>query len=533
VPSEGSALHSSLLAGALCSDAAAVPENGTFEVRGDPTEVALVVAAAKAGLYKDELEERLPRVAQIPFDPELRYSATFNDTSGRRLLVFVLGAPEDVLPMCELAYGGTRLERERMLAQAHRLATQGLRVLATAVGDAPRDVVDEERSLSLPPLAFSGLLGMIDPPRQGVKEAVRGCQQAGIRVLMITGDHAATALAIGRTLGIAEPGSVAVTGAELERLDDEELEALLAETAVFARVSPEHKYRIVLALQRSGETVAVTGDGVNDAPALRAADIGAAMGRSGTDVATEAADMVVSDDNFATIYAAVEEGRVAFDNVRKTTYYLVSSGVGEVLTVLASLAFRFQLPFLPAQLLWINLVTNGVQDVALAFEPGEEDLKRRRPRPRDEGVISSLLWERTVIAGAVMATGTIGLFLLELDNGIEYARSVAVTTMVLFQIFHVGNSRSEYLSAFRKSPFSNRFLFVGTAAALGLQIAALHLPFTQYVFEFEPLGPRAWLEIAAVAASVIVAVEFHKLIRNPGGWRGAPRASASGGETAG
>jgi Ca2+-transporting ATPase len=256
---------------------------------------------------------------------------------------------------------------------------------------------------------FLGLQGMMDPPRQGVREAIGGCREAGMRVIMITGDHAETARVIGSELGIAGRDAPVLTGPDLEAMDDEALYRRVAEVSIYARVEPEHKLRVVRALQRRGEVVAVTGDGVNDAPALKAADIGIAMGRSGTDVAREAADVVLADDNFVSIYAAVGEGRTTFENVRKVTFFLISTGVAEVITILATLLLRWPLPFLPAQILWLNLVTNGVQDVALAFEPGERDALRRPPRPRSEGVLSRLLWERTVVAGLVMALGTLYL----------------------------------------------------------------------------------------------------------------------------
>jgi Ca2+-transporting ATPase len=288
---------------------------------------------------------------------------------------------------------------------------------------------------------------------------------------------------------------------------------------IYARVAPEHKLRIVQALQRHGEVVAVTGDGVNDAPALKAADIGIAMGRSGTDVAREAADMVLTDDNFVSIYAAVEEGRVTFDNLRKVTFFLISTGAAAILVLLTTLALRWPLPFLPAQLLWLNLVTNGLQDMALAFEPGERGVRHRPPRRPDEGMITSLLWERTALAGLVMAVGTLALFRWELDRtgSLVQAQTVALTTMVLFQMFHVGNSRSERLSAFRKSPVSNPFLFIATAAALAVHVAALYLAPTQYILRVEPIGLEAWVRIVLVASTVIVAVELHKLIRRD--WR--------------
>jgi Ca2+-transporting ATPase len=512
---EGSPLELTLRAGALANEAALAERDGAPEVSGDPTEIALLVSAAKGGLYREELEDRFPRWADIPFDPARPFAATFNHREGGEL-VFVKGAPERVLEMCVSASGVERLDREAVLAEAHAMAGEGLRVLAMAYRDvgpgADRDELISEHPRQL---TFLGLQGMMDPPREEAREAVAQCRRAGIRVVMITGDHATTARAIAAQLGIVEPAAAVASGREIDACDEEELERLVEEVSVYARVSPEHKLRLVRALRRRGEVVAVTGDGVNDAPALKQADIGAAMGESGTDVAKEAADMVVTDDNFATIFAAVEEGRVAFDNVRKTTFFLISGNVAAVLAVLVSLGVGWALPFVAVQLLWLNLVTNGVQDVALAFEPGEKHLVDRPPRPRREGVISPLLWERTAIAALVMAAGTLAMFHLTLDEGVEQARTVALTTMVVFQALHVGNSRSETLSAFAKSPFSNRFLFVGTLGALAIQAAALYLPATQFALDLEPIGVTRWLEIFAVSLTVIVAVEIHKRLRQP------------------
>jgi len=520
-PAEGSQLRRALVAAALCNDASgALGGDEEFVVRGDPTEVALLVAAAKAGVSRDEVEERLPRWGEIPFDPSERFAATFHRHGDGRDLIVVKGAPERVLEMCGDA-AGAGFDRAGSVREAEHMAADGLRVIAVAIretGSASPESPDDH----LDGLTLLGLFGMMDPPREAAVDAVRHCRGAGIRVVMVTGDHAITAEAIARQLGIGDGEPRVLTGDALERVAEAELPELVEDVSVYARVSPRGKLRIVEALRARGEVVAVTGDGVNDAPALKAADIGAAMGRSGTEVAKEAADMVVTDDDFATVFAAVEEGRVAFANVRNTTFFLISSGAAEVLAVLASLLFGFPLPFLPAQLLWLNLVTNGAQDVALAFEPGEEDVRRQPPRPRSEGVISSLLWERTALVGVVMAAGTLFLFLAERAAGtpLQEARTIALTTMVVFQVIHVGNCRSERHSLFAKSPFANPLLFAGTLAALSLHVGALYFGPTQAALRLEPLALETWVEIVLVALSVAVAVELHKL------WRGGPKAPA-------
>jgi Ca2+-transporting ATPase len=514
-PEEGSPLELTLRAGALANEASLAERDGEASVTGDPTEIALLVSAGKAGLFKDELEDRFPRWADVPFDPERRFAASFNRGDGGGL-TFVKGAPEQLLAMCATAAGTGDVDRERVLEEAHAMADDGLRVLAMAYREVePVAASADALGGALDGLVFLGLQGMMDPPREEARQAVANCHRAGMRAVMITGDHASTAVAIAGQLGIAGPGDRAVTGRELDSLDDAELERTVGEVSVYARVSPEHKLRLVRALQERGEVVAVTGDGVNDAPALKQADIGAAMGESGTDVAKESADMVITDDDFATVFAAVEEGRVAFDNVRKTTFFLISGNAAAVLAVLASLVGDLALPFVAVQLLWLNLVTNGVQDIALAFEPGEKHLIDQPPRGRREGVISRVLWERTAIAALVMAAGTLLMFELQLDagEGLEQARSVALTTMVIFQALHVGNARSETLSAFAKSPFSNRFLFVGTLGAIAIHAAALYLPVTQFALDLEPIDLRTWAEILAVGLSVIAAVELHKLAR--------------------
>ncbi|GBD14115.1 putative cation-transporting ATPase F [bacterium HR24] len=334
---------------------------------------------------------------------------------------------------------------------------------------------------------------------------------------MVTGDHARTARAIGQALGISAHGGPVLTGVDLDAMSDAELREAVRRTSIFARVSPQHKLRIVRALQSHGEVVAITGDGVNDAPALKVADVGVAMGLSGTDVAREAADIVLADDNFVSIYAAVEEGRITFDNLRKATFYLLSAGLAAVLALLASLVLRWPPLLLPAQILWLNMVVDGFQDVAMAFEPGEEDVLRRPPRRRDEGILSRLLWERLALSAVVMAAGTLLMFHWEMEDSgsLEKARTVALTTLTIFSNLHVGNARSERVSAFRRSPFSNRFLLFAVALALAMHIGAMYFPPTQFVLRLTPLGPDTWAKMVAVAASIVVVVELHKWLRRP------------------
>jgi Ca2+-transporting ATPase len=410
--------------------------------------------------------------------------------------------------------GPETLDPDTVHAAASRMAAAGLRVLAMAVGshrrgDGPSPDLEDPRSLVL-----VGLVGMLDPAREGVREAIASCRDAGVRVVMITGDHALTAEAVARQIQLA-PEPTVLSGEELEQLEDDALGIAVRTTDVYARVAPEQKLRIVRALQANSEVVAVTGDGVNDAPALKAAAIGVAMGRTGTDVAREAADIVLADDDFVTIVAAVEEGRVTFDNVRKATAFLVTTAVATIIAILVAVGLQWPLLMLPAQLLWLNLVTNGLQDVALAFERGEPGVMRRMPRRPDAGVLDSVLWIRTVLVGTVMAVGALALFRWELDTtgSPELARTVALSTIVVAMAFHAGSSRSHDRSVFAVSPGANVFLSVATAATLALHAAALYLPFTQYVLRVEPLSPQAWLRVVLVASLVLVVSETDKAVR--------------------
>jgi Ca2+-transporting ATPase len=508
-------LRLTLLAAVLANEAEAYRTDEGLQLTGDPTEAALLVSAIAAGIEPDAVREDHRELAEIPFEPERRYSASVRDRHGAHE-VFVKGAPERLIDMCTsvaTGAGTAPIDRERLHAAARDLAARGLRVLAMAHRALPAPLADPDDVGEPDDLTFLGLQGMMDPPRAGVREAVATCHGAGMRVVMITGDHAITARAIAKDLGIAS--EQVLTGPELDDLTDEELLDVVDRVGVYARVSPEGKMRIVRALEGLGHVVAVTGDGVNDAPALKAAAIGIAMGRGGTDVAREAADMVLADDNFVSIAAAVEEGRVTFDNVRKVTFFLVSTGAATISAILFGVWAQWPLLMLPAQLLWLNLVTNGLQDVALAFEPGEPGVLRRPPRRPSEGMLSRLLWERTAIAGLVMAAGTLVLFRWELDrNGsLPAAQTVALSTMVVFMAFHVGNARSESTSLLRLNPVSNRFLFAATLAAVAVHIASLYLPPTQFVLRVEPIELAAWVRIVAVASSILVVIEVHKLLR--------------------
>ncbi|MCX2728315.1 HAD-IC family P-type ATPase [Thermomicrobium sp. 4228-Ro] len=509
--------HELVLLGGTLANEAQLASEGTDQPAGigDPTDVALLVAAQQALADVAALRRRFPILAMLPFEPERRFAAALC-ASDERPILFVKGAPERVLEMCShwlSEHGLAPIDRQVIADAAAALAQRGFRVLGVAAGETEQQ--DESAFANLGGLVFLGLVALWDPPRAGVKEAIARCHAAGIRVLMITGDHAGTAVAIAADLGIASPDSPVLTGRDLARLDDQTLRERVRTVNVYARVEPEQKLRIVRALQSLGETVAVTGDGVNDAPALRAADVGVAMGRSGTDVAREAADIVLADDNFVTIAAAVEEGRAAADNLRKATFFLLSTGAATALILPTALFLGLPLPFYPAQLLWVNLVTNGTQDIALAVEPKERDLMQRRPRPRREGILSTLLWERIALSGIVLAIGTLWIFehTLAAFGSLDLARTVALTTMVLYQTFQVGNARSSTQSLFRIPPLSNRFLFLATAAALALHIVALHVPFFQFVLRVQPIPWELWPRMILVATTIVLAVELHKAVR--------------------
>ena len=505
--------------GLLCNESDVYEEDGQYKVEGDPTEGALIVSALKSGLSPEEEKRNYEQIAIIPFESDRGYMATLHKHRGRKT-IFIKGAPEKVLDLCTGALSSEEYSRKEILKIASEFARKGLRVLAFALRDAPEELEEltcreTECEDIHSGFVFAGLQGMMDPPRPEAIEAIDECKKAGIRVVMITGDHAVTAKAIAGKLGIGDENAQVLTGKEIEVMTDDELFRNASSVSIYARVSPQHKLRITQQLKEHGEIVAVTGDGVNDAPALKMAHIGVAMGKTGTDVAKEASDMVLADDNFSSIFHAVREGRIVFDNIRKATFFLIPTGIAAILSIITTMVMGVPIPYVPAQLLWINLVTNGLQDVALAFEPGEKDVTKRPPRSPKEGIMNRLLIERTIIVGLLISAGVVYNFILSLQAGdsIEKARTVAVTTMVFFQFFQAWNARSELQSVFRMNPMGNPFLFYSMLAAFFAQIALIYTPALQWVFRTEPLDLNDWLNIGLVSSTVILAVEIDKMIR--------------------
>ncbi len=513
---------------------------GRWTVQGDPTEGALLVAARKAGLLKQSLDSRLRRVGEVPFSSERKLMSTVHretESESHDTIAFTKGAPDVLLARCTDEFVGdqpralTAERKSQILRTNEALAGQALRTLGVSARRLPRSTGAEGQAsfdASIEEnLVFAGLIGMIDPPRAEARDAVALARSAGIRPIMITGDHPRTAAVIAQELGISDDGR-AITGAEFQALDDVAVVRTVREISVYARVNPEHKLRIVEALRRTGAVVAMTGDGVNDAPALKKADIGIAMGITGTDVAKQAADMILADDNFASIVAAVEEGRAIFANIRKFLRYLLSSNVGEVLTMfvgvllaevigLAMVEGTVVLPLLATQILWINLVTDGPPALALGMDPTGESLMRRPPRPSGEGVLTPRMWRGIVFVGLVMAAGTLLVLDASLPGGLiegtghlRYAQTMAFTTLTLFQMFNVINARSDEQSAFVHL-FTNGWLWGALALSIALQILVVHLPALQVAFGTEALSPLDWGRCVAAASSVLWLREISKL----------------------
>lgn len=503
-----------LLPAALCVDARI--KDGALI--GDPTEGALLTLAAKAGLSSDLMLEQRPRIAEIPFDSATKYMATFHH-DGDRVMMCVKGAPDVLLALATSHLGDAPAalpmdeeSRAAFIAENEALANQALRVLALASRVIPAADFDPAGNL-LPwvqDLTLHALVGIIDPPRAEAKEAIATCHAAGIQVKMITGDHRVTAAAIARELGLKGESH---EGRELDGLNQSEIAALVEKSAVFARVAPEHKMRIVEALQAKGHVVAMTGDGVNDAPALKTADIGVAMGITGTEVTKEAATLVLTDDNFASIVRAVEEGRTIYENIIKFVRFQLSTNVGAILTVLGAPFLGLATPFTAIQILWVNIIMDGPPAMTLGVEPARSGIMRDTPRQADAGILSlHRLW-RIGLYGATMAVGTLGLYVWAMEaSGEAKAMTLAFTTFVLFQFFNIFNARAEHGSAFNRQFFANSKLWLALAGVVLLQIVAVHWGPAQVIFDTVDLSVSEWLLAAAVASSVLFLDEARKLL---------------------
>jgi len=514
---EDISLDLTLKIGMVCNESSIYQEKGIWKIDGDPTEGALIVAGMKRGFDPEKIINQYPILDTVPFESERGYMATLHENNGKKI-VFVKGSVEKIFNMfrsaCHLDGEVEPCFGENLMKEAQKLALEGLRVLSMAYKEMPPETSEiTHKQIEVDGLIFAGFQAMIDPPRPEAIEAIRKAKNSGIRVIMITGDYSITAKAIAEQMGIIESGGTVLTGRELEGITDEELCQKLREVSVFARVSPNHKLRIVKALQKNGDIVAVTGDGVNDAPALKVAQIGVSMGESGTDVARDASDMVLTDDNFANIYRAVIEGRIVFDNIRKVTQFLIAPAFGLIMTVLASYLLRIPFPFHPIQLLWMNLVTNGLQDIALCFEKGEKDIELRPPRNPKDGILSNY-FPRFIFTGVVIMIILLAIFLWQLNIGatLDHARTAALTGIVCLQFFYAFMSRSENNTIFEISPFSNKLLILTIAGAFTAQFLAIYHPSFQYILKTDSISLTTFL-IILIASSSILIVEIEKHFR--------------------
>ena len=517
--------NGNLLLRELCY-AAILPNEGFLGRRdnewvshGDAVDVALLMMSHKAGYIRSEVSESMPSIDFIPFESERLFCASLHERDGCNY-TFVKGAIERLLPMCShmlTAQGKTYIDTNMMEKKAHQLAQSGYRVLALASGEielTEGKIFSEEH---LSNLSLIGLIGMIDPLRTEAKAAIASCRSAGIEVAMVTGDHPATALAIATELGLASEAGQIVTGTELKRISEEdELDKLTYGTHVYARVGPSQKLDIIRSLQRNGHFVAVSGDGANDAPALISAQVGVAMGKSGTDVARESAALILTDDNFSSIVAGVEEGRVAYANVRKVIFLLISTGAAELVLFTLALLTGLPLPLLAVHLLWLNLVTNGIQDIALAFEPAEGGELNKPPRPPNEAIFDRMMIERVITAAVVIGVTAFILFnsLINAGLNVDEARNSTLLLMVLFENIHVLNCRSEKRSIFKHSLLANPLLILGTLAAQAIHIGAMYTPWLRDVLNIRPVSLEHWLQLFAMALIILFVMETHKFYRN-------------------
>jgi Ca2+-transporting ATPase len=513
-------LQHMLIAATLASDTTLVKDPVVgWDIKGDPTEGALVVAAAKAGLEKESLDSSYPRVHEFPFSSETKRMTTLHQTNGT-LTAYAKGAPEVILDACDsvMTAGGLQVlgpdEREQILCQAQSMASEALRVLGIASKPkATRECAEHG-------MVFLGLAGLIDPPRPEAKTAIAVCTEAGIRPVMITGDHPVTAQAVARELGLLRNGNRVVTGAELESMPDEQLQQEAEHISVYARVSPAHKLRVVTAWQSRGHIAAMTGDGVNDAPALKKADIGIAMGITGTDVTKEAAAMTLTDDNFASIVAAVEEGRGVFGNIKKYLMYLLSSNIGEIGLMAGSALLGLPLPLTAVQILYVNLATDGLPALALSVDPPEKDLMKRKPRDPRTGIFTRPVVTLMVLGGLWSALINLSLFTWAINSGRNFAEAMTMTfvSLVLIQFFKAYNFRSDRHSVLNK-PFANKWLNMAVGWEIVLLILIVYLPSLHEPFNTYSLPLIDWLIVGGLAVTIIPVLEIAKWMERKG-WLG-------------
>lgn len=532
VPADDADLIEALRPALLCSDACIREADGGWLAVGDPTEAALVVAAVKAGLDQSAETAANPRIDHIPFESEHRFMATLHSSRSGEKFIVVKGAPERILEMCstEMANGRPRpLDFARFCQRLDELAGQGQRLLAVATrpADPAQQHLDHHHMAN--GFTLRAAFGFVDPPRTEAIRAIQDCHRAGITVKMITGDHAKTARAISYQLGIAADDAV-LTGRDIDATSDQDLRTAAEEVHVFARTSPEHKLRLVRALQSRGHVVGMTGDGVNDAPALKRADIGIAMGRKGTEAAKESSEMVLADDNFATIAAAVQEGRVVYDNLQKTLLYILPTNAGEALTLVAAILLGYAIPATPVQILWVNMVTSVSLGIALAFEAAERDVMARKPRPISEPIVNAAGLLRIFFVALLMVATALGLFVFDVSRGVpvEVARTSAVNMIVMAEVFYLFNARYLRESSFSlEGVFGSRPVLIAIAIVLLLQLAFTYTPFMQTLFDTRDLSVAAWARIIALGALVFVVIELEKAVQRSFNSRAEPELRRS------
>lgn len=499
----------------LCNKGNLIRQKGNYEIVGDPTEVALLVLAKKSGIKKDELKEKL--IDDFSFNSELKFRASLIERENKKE-IYSLGAFEKILKKSSKVLKNgkvVRLDEEikkDFLSKAESMAKKGFRVLALGY----REISGEKNSVSsddIKNLVFVGFVGMKDPPREGIKESIQKAKNAGIRIIMKTGDHRATALAIANEIGLCDENSKVLTEKELLELGELEFKDAVKKVDVFARVSPKMKSKIIQTLQEQGEIVAMTGDGVNDAPALKSADIGIAMGIIGTDVAREASEIILSDDNFSSIVNAIEEGRTVFRNVRRTSFYLITTNVAEDVTIVGSLALGMPLPMLPIQLLYLNLVSDGVNDIALAMEPSHSDVLNNSPINKEEKILNKTLVPFLLISVGLMVAATIPIFNYFLGEGLDKARTAAFVSMSMFQLFNVFNMRSLKVSLLKIGVFSNKWVLYSFVASFLMTIGIIYLPWISEIFQFARLSFAEFSVICLIASSIFIVGEIYKRFR--------------------